>query len=77
MLQGEALAVARAEAAFAVSALNSGIAAAVTQLSLQLPQVKFLLLDWYSLVLDIGESRGMGARPPGGRMVGAWMTGEA
>ena len=56
MLQGEAQAVARAEAAFAVSALNSGITAAVTQLTLQLPQVKFVLLDWYSLVLDIGES---------------------
>lgn len=54
-MQGDAQAVARAEVQFAVSGLNNGIAAAVAQLGLQLPQVKFVLLDWHSLVLDAGE----------------------
>ena len=44
---------------FAVSSVNTGIAAAVAQLNAAIPNVKFLVLDWYSLTEAFSELCGI------------------
>ena len=55
LLQGPKNALARMQLEFAVSSVNTGIAAAVAQLSVAIPNVKFLVLDWYSIMQAISE----------------------
>ena len=53
--QGPEKALSRTQLEFALSSVNVGIKAAVAQLSVAIPTVKFLVLDWYSLTEDISE----------------------
>ena len=55
LLQGPQNTLARMQLEFAVSSVNTGIAAAVAQLSVAIPNVKFLVLDWYSITQAISE----------------------
>ena len=53
--QGPKQVAARAQLKSAISSVNSGIGAGVTQLSAAIPKVKFVLLDWNSLTQEISE----------------------
>ena len=54
-MQGPQNALARMQLEFAVSSVNTGIAAAVAQLSVAIPNVKFLVLDWHSITQAVSE----------------------
>ena len=55
LLQGPQNTLARMQLESAVSSVNTGIVAAVAQLSVAIPNVKFLVLDWYSITQAISE----------------------
>ena len=59
-MQGPENLLARIQLEFAISSVNTGIAAAVAQLSVAIPQINFLVLDWYSMIQAISESCGIG-----------------